>query len=30
MSLTFTPEHEQFHAMVRRFVKEEIAPHVEE
>ena len=30
MSLTFTPEHEQFRQMVRRFVKDEIAPKVEE
>lgn len=29
MSLTFTSEHDQFRQMVRRFVKDEIAPNVE-
>ena len=29
MSFNFTPEHEEFRRMVRRFVKDEIAPNVE-
>ncbi|MDG7111591.1 acyl-CoA dehydrogenase family protein, partial [Streptococcus pneumoniae] len=30
MPLIETPEHEQFRQMVRRFVKDEIAPNVEQ